>query len=209
MSCRLFGKPWYNYSRRWSTQRYRKCPCFQILLFINKYFSANRIHGAELLTALIRATERIVKPYALSLLRVLLPKARDPQPTVARLMIECIGLLSVVGCGDIEPYLPEIMSVLLEALKDPQCASKKQDAALVTMGQVCANTAHIVDPLLEHPELYTIFMRLLKTDTPPETKREVLRVMGILGALDPFVRRKVFHNVSCLLLVNCITHWRI
>ena len=209
MLCRLFGKPWYNYSRRWSTQQYRKSPCFQTLLFIDKYFSANRIHGAELLTALIRATERIVKPYALSLLRVLLPKARDPQPTVARLMIECIGLLSVVGCGDIEPYLPEIMSVLLEALKDPQCASKKQDAALVTMGQVCANTAHIVDPLLEHPELYTIFMRLLKTDTPPETKREVLRVMGILGALDPFVRRKVCQNVSCLLLVNCITDWRI
>lgn len=163
----------------------------------NRFLSANRIHGAELLTALIRATERLVKPYALSLLRVLLPKASDPQPTVARLMIECIGLLSVVGCEDLEPHLPEIMSAVLAALKDPQCPSKKRDAALVTMGQVCANTAHVIDPLLEHPELYAIFMRLLKTDTPSETKREVLRVMGILGALDPFVRRKVSYNPSC------------
>lgn len=112
-------------------------------------------------------------------------------------MIECIGLLSVVGCEELEPHLPEIMSVLLAALKDPQCPSKKRDVALVTMGQVCANTAHVIDPLLEHPELYAIFMRLLKTDTPPETKREVLRVMGILGALDPFVRRKVCQKQSC------------
>lgn len=163
---------------------------------MNRFLSTNRIHGAELLTALIRATERLVKPYALSLLRVLLPKASDPQPTVARLMIECIGLLSVVGCEDLEPHLPDIMSVLLAALKDPQCPAKKRDTALVTMGQVCANTAHVVDPLLEHPELYAIFMRLLKTDTPSETKREVLRVMGILGALDPFVRRKVDHDSS-------------
>jgi len=184
---------------------YRKYPCFQTQLFINKLVSANRIHGAELLTALIRATERIVKPYALSLLRVLLPKASDPQPTVARLMIECIGLLSAVGCEDLEPHVPEIMSVLLTALKDPRCPSKKQDAALVTMGQVCANTAHIIDPLLEHPELYAIFMRLLKTDTPPETKREVLRVMGILGALDPFVRRKVCHN-PCYCLIDELDH---
>jgi FKBP12-rapamycin complex-associated protein len=161
---------------------YRKYPCCQTRLFINKLISANRIHGAELLTALIRATERIVKPYALSLLRVLLPKASDPQPTVARLMIECIGLPSAVGCEDLEPHVPEIVSVLLTALKDLRCPSKKQDAALVTMGQVCANTAHIIDPLLEHPELYAIFTGLLKTDTPPETKREVLRVMGIRAA---------------------------
>jgi FKBP12-rapamycin complex-associated protein len=196
MLCRLSGKPWCSCLQRWSTQAYRKRRC-QTQLFINRSLSANRIHGAELLTALIHATERLVKPYALSLLRVLLPKASDPQPTVARLMIECIGLLSVVGCEELKPHLPEIMTVLLTALKDPQCQPKKRDAALVTMGQVCANTAHVIDPLLEHPELYAIFMRLLKTDTFPETKREVLRVMGILGALDPFVRRKVRHNLSC------------
>jgi len=115
-------------------------------------------------------------------------------------MIECIGLLSAVGCEDLEPHVPEIMSVLLAALKDPRCPSKKRDAVLVTLGQVCSNTAHIIDPLLEHPELYPIFMRLLKTGTPPETKREVLRVMGILGALDPFVRHKVRHNPSYCLI---------
>lgn len=147
--------------------------------------------SAEILTLLIKSTERLIKPYALSLLRVLLPKASDPQYLVSRYMIESIGMLAVIGGEEIAPSIPEIMNILLTALQDPQATQKKKDAALVTMGQVCANTAYVIDPLVEHPELFSIFSRLLKTDSSPETKREVIRLMGILGAIDPYIRRKV------------------
>lgn len=146
--------------------------------------------SAEFLTALIKATERLIKPYTLSLLQVVLPKASDPQPIVSRYMVECIGLLAVVGGEELVPHIPEIMTVLLAILQDPQTPAKKRDAALVTLGQVCGNTAYVIEPLVEHPELFTIFARMLKTDTTAETRREVLRVLGILGAVDPYVRRK-------------------
>lgn len=106
-------------------------------------------------------------------------------------MVECIGLLAVVGGEELTPHIPEIMRVLLATLQDPQAPAKKKDAALVTLGQVCANTAYVIEPLVEHPELFTIFARMLRTDTTAETRREVLRVLGILGAIDPYVRRKV------------------
>jgi len=123
---------------------------------------------------------------------VVLPKASDPQLTMSRYMIECIGLLAVVGGEELTPHIPEIMNVLLTALQDAQAPAAKKDSALVTLGQVCANTAYVVEPLVEHPELFTIFARMLKTDTTPETRREVLRVLGILGAVDPYMRRKVY-----------------
>lgn len=110
---------------------------------------------------------------------------------MARYMVECIGLLAVVGGEELTPHIPEIMKILIAILQDPQAPPKKKDAALVTIGQVCANTAYVVDPWIDHPELFTIFARMLKTDTTLETRREVLRVLGILGAVDPYRRRKV------------------
>lgn len=115
-------------------------------------------------------------------------------------MIECIGLLGVIGGEELAPHLPEIMRVLLSVLQEPTQPPAKKDAALVTLGQVCANTAYVVEPFVQHPELYSIFARMLKTDTTNETRREVLRVIGILGAVNPYVLRKVckmyFHFCS-------------
>lgn len=151
---------------------------------------AARNTTAEFLTVLIKATERLIKPYGLSLLRVILPKANDPSPIFSRYMIECTGTLAVI-CGDeISPHIQEIMEIILRVLQDPQAPSQKKDSALVTLGQVCANTAYVIEPIVEHPELFAIFARLLKTDTTAETRREVLRVLGILGAIDPYARRK-------------------
>jgi serine/threonine-protein kinase mTOR len=161
-------------------------------------FSQGKNTSAEFLTSLIKAANRLIKPYTLTLLRVVVPKASDTDPILSRCMIECIGILSVVGGEEIVPHVPEIMQVLLTALQDPLTPTGKRDAALLTMGQLCANTSYVVDPLVEHPVLFTIFARLLKTDTSVETRREVLRLLGILGAVDPYMRRKV----SLILKVN-------
>jgi serine/threonine-protein kinase mTOR len=106
-------------------------------------------------------------------------------------MVECIGLLAIAGGEELAPHVPEIMKILLATLQDPQTPPEKREAALVTLGQVCGNTSYVIEPLVDHPELFSIFARMLKTDTTADTRREVLRVLGILGAVDPYVRRKV------------------
>ncbi|KAG8832494.1 phosphatidylinositol kinase- protein kinase tor1 [Serendipita sp. 400] len=145
---------------------------------------------AEFFTALIKSTERLIKPYTLALLKVVLPKASDANPIFSRHMIECIGLLAVIGGDEITPHVPEMMRIIISTLQDGQTPAQKRDTALITLGQVCANTAYVVDPIIDHPELLAILARMLKTDTTAETRREVLRVLGILGAVDPYVRRK-------------------
>ncbi|OSX64010.1 hypothetical protein POSPLADRAFT_1065405 [Postia placenta MAD-698-R-SB12] len=147
----------------------------------------SREECTRLLTLLVSATQRLIKPYAIPMLRVLLPKANDPNPTVAANILMCLGELTRVGGEDVTPNVPELMQVILSKLADPSLP--KRDAALHTLGQVCSSTGYVVTPLVDYPQLLQILNRILKTETKLSVKREVVKVLGILGALDPYRRR--------------------
>lgn len=153
------------------------------------------ITTSEVLTELLKCTERLLKPWVPSLLRVCLPKARSPLIYVARRMMQCIGLLAQIAGEEIIGSLDEIMELLITTLQDPTASPITKDIVLVSIGQVCGNTANVVDPYVKYPELFTIFRRFLKGEAQLSTKRKVMQVMGILGAIDPYTRL-----VSCVLL---------
>ena len=148
----------------------------------------NREECTRLLTLLVSATQRLIKPYGIPMLRVLLPKANDPNATVAANVLMCLGELANVGGEDVLPHVPELMEVIMTRLADP--ALVKRDAALHTLGQVCSSTGYVTAPLIDQPQLLQILSRILRTEPTVTVRREVIKVLGILGALDPY-RRKV------------------
>ncbi|GBE86637.1 Serine/threonine-protein kinase tor2 [Sparassis crispa] len=141
----------------------------------------------RLLTLLVSATQRLIKPYAIPMLRVLLPKANDNNSTVAANVLACLGELSRVGGEDVMPHVPDLMQVIIARLADP--SQPKRDAALHTLGQMCSSTGYVVMPLVDYPQLLQILTRILRTESKPSVKREVIKVLGILGALDPYRRK--------------------
>ncbi|KAI5120260.1 hypothetical protein M0805_004596 [Coniferiporia weirii] len=141
----------------------------------------------KLLSLLINATQRLIKPYSVSMLQALLPKANDPNPTVAANILACLGELACVGADDVLSLVPQLMDVILVRLTDP--VPIKRDAALRTLGQVCSSTGYVIQPLVDHPELLQILGRILKTDATAEVRREVVKVLGSLGAIDPYRRK--------------------
>jgi FKBP12-rapamycin complex-associated protein len=152
----------------------------------------NREECTRLLTLLVSATQRLIKPYALPMLRVLILKANDPNSTVAANVLMCLGELACVGGEDAIPHVPELMEIILTKLADPSIA--KRDAALHALGQVCSSAGYVIQPLVEYPQLLQIFGRILKSESNSSVRREVIKVLGIIGALDPY-RRKVRHIV--------------
>ncbi|KAI0330958.1 FAT-domain-containing protein [Cubamyces sp. BRFM 1775] len=148
----------------------------------------NREECTRLLTLLVNATQRLIKPYSIPMLRVLLPKANDTNPTVSANVIMCLGELSCVGGEDVLPNVPELMQVIISKLADPSL--QKRDAALHTLGQLCSSTGYVIQPLVEHPQLLQILSRILRAESSQAVRREVIKVLGILGALDPY-RRKI------------------
>ena len=100
------------------------------------------------------------------------------------------------------PHVPDLMHVIIAKLTDSSIV--KRDAALHTLGQVCSNTGYVVQPLVDHPQLLQILSRILKTEPTQSVRREVVKVLGILGALDPY-RRKVCHSSSVYLCTSTHT----
>ncbi|KAH9990569.1 FAT-domain-containing protein [Russula vinacea] len=140
----------------------------------------NREECTRLLTLLVSATQRLIKPYALPMLRVLLLKANDLNSTVAANVLMCLGELACVGGEDVNPHVPELMEIILTKLADPSIA--KRDAALHALGQVCSSAGYVIQPLVEYPQLLQIFGRILKSESNSS-------VLGIIGALDPYRRK--------------------
>lgn len=144
--------------------------------------------SARLLTTLTSATQPLIRSYALSMLRVLLPKAGDPNPAVAANAIMCLGELATVGGEDYLPHVPELMRIMIACLKD-SAAPDKRDAALHTLGQLCANTSYVVQPWVDYPDLLPALIKILGQEQNQDVRREVVKVMGILGAIDPYRRK--------------------
>jgi serine/threonine-protein kinase mTOR len=146
----------------------------------------NREECTRLLTLLVRATQHLIKPYALPMLRVLLLKANDGNAAVAANVLMCLGELTCVGGEDTMPHIPELMQVIIARLSDPSL--DKRDAALHALGQICGSTGYVITPLVEYPQLLPALGRIMRTEPTKNARREVMKVLGILGALDPFRR---------------------
>lgn len=151
----------------------------------------NKEESSKLLSLLINSTNSLVKPYIKPILATLVPRARDSNPMVSSSVIAAIGELSKVSGEDMMPYFGELMQLILETLQDQSSASKR-DAALRTLGQLSSSSGYVIDPLLDYPQLLGILVSILKSsDQNINLKRETVRVMGILGALDPYKHREV------------------
>ena len=100
----------------------------------------------------------------------------------------CLGELACVGADDVLPLVPQLMDIILKRLQDP--VPIKRDGALRTSGRMSSSTGYAIHPLVDYPELCQILGRILKTNAAPSVRREVIKDLVILGAIDPY-RRKV------------------
>lgn len=122
------------------------------------------------------------------MLKVLIPKARDHNTLVASNVLFCLAELALVAGQQIASYVPQMMSLIIDTLEDPASLNKR-DAALHTLGKLCSNTGYVIDPLLDHPNLLDLLGKVLKSESTVGVRRETIRVIGILGALDPYKKQ--------------------
>ena len=147
--------------------------------------SRNKEESARLLSLLVAASQKLIKPYVDPMVTVLLPKARDPNSGVASTILRAIGELATVGGEDMLPYIHQLMPIIIDALQDLSSQAKRE-AALRTLGQLASNSGYVIDPYIEYPQLLTILISIVKTEQTGSLRKETIKLMGILGALDPY-----------------------
>lgn len=152
--------------------------------------SRRKEESAILLSLLISNSKDLTKPYVKPIVEALITKAKDPSSSVASSAISCIGEMAVVGGEDMKPFIPDLMPLILDTFQD-QSSSYKRDAALKALGQLASSSGYVIQPLLDYPQLLGMLVGILKLETSPHIRRETVRLLGILGALDPYKHREV------------------
>ncbi|KAK6307934.1 hypothetical protein J4Q44_G00212050 [Coregonus suidteri] len=104
-----------------------------------------------------------------------------------------VGLMTV--CAEAVPgqvsglemrkWMDELFPIIMDMLQDSSSLAKRQ-VALWTLGQQVASTGYVVEPYRKYPSLLEVLLNFLKTEQNQGIRREAIRVLGLLGALDPY-----------------------
>lgn len=151
------------------------------------YSGRGREEATKLLVVFLKAKslQRLVHPVLQSLVGAL-PLDGAAPPRLASASLEALGELAQATGIALKPWIEDVVPHILEIMQDQSSASK-QRTSLRTLGQIASSTGYVIQPYLDYPKLL-----MQATDILPATKRapwslrkEVIRTLGILGALDP------------------------
>ncbi|KAM2605661.1 hypothetical protein TB2_034429 [Malus domestica] len=153
-----------------------------------------REESAKLLGCLIRNCERLILPYVAPIHKALVARLTDGTGVNANNgiisgVLVTVGDLARVGGYAMRIYIPELMPLIVEALLDGTAVTKRE-VAVATLGQVVQSTGYVITPYNEYPLLLGLLLKLLNGELAWSTRREVLKVLGIMGALDPRVHKR-------------------
>ncbi|KAF1314231.1 Phosphatidylinositol kinase, partial [Globisporangium splendens] len=146
-----------------------------------------REESTRLLGYLIRGAQHLIDPYIVRILQVLLPKLVQGNATLAIAVLKTIGELALVSQNQIAAYEHYLFPLIINTLQDHSSIEKRQ-IALQTLGQLAGSTGCVIRPYLASPKLLEILLSLLQhtASTPWPLRREAMKTIGILGALDPY-----------------------
>ncbi|KAI4086955.1 MAG: hypothetical protein LQ339_008975 [Xanthoria mediterranea] len=149
--------------------------------------------AARLISIFIANCSKIVKPYVSPLVKTLLPNTTAPSVPVATTSIKAIGELATVGGSDVIPYIQQLMPTIIGALQDLSSTAKR-DAALHTLGQLASSSGYVIQPYLDYPHLLHLLVNITKSEPEGSLRRETIKLLGILGALDPYKNQQIMES---------------
>ena len=100
-------------------------------------------------------------------------------------------------------WISELLPILLEMLSDAS-SPEKRGVALWVLGQLVSATGYVVKPYNEYPTLLDVLLNLLKIEQKTIIRLEAIRVLGLLGALDPYKHKINLGQVDSAMLLSTV-----
>lgn len=145
---------------------------------------------AQLISLFVSNATKLIRSYVDPMVTALLPKTTDPNPGVAAVTLKAVGELASVGGREMRGYLAQIMPIILDSLQDLSSHTKRE-AALRTLGQLASNSGYVIEPYLEYPHLLDVLINIIKTEQTGSLRKETIKLLGVLGALDPYKYQQI------------------
>lgn len=150
-----------------------------------------REEAAKLIKAFVKYNRDLSKSYILSILNCLFQridqdqKAKITTPFISALL-DVMREISFVDPDATKPYIGQIFPLILDSIKD-QSDFQKREVALNTLISMIENTGFVVKPYFFYPELLPIIRHLVQSEPNPAIKELVFKLIGTLGAVDPYL----------------------
>ncbi|CAD5206660.1 unnamed protein product [Bursaphelenchus okinawaensis] len=154
--------------------------------------SKNEVHAAKIVCQLSRCAPNFVSTFMNALLMALVPHLRvdGKSAEVTVNVLNAISELALIGGLDVVRATPRLIPAFVSYLQD-STSLHRREAALRALGNLCQSSAYVVEPYKDHPQLLDVLLKLLKTELSASMRRLTMKVLGIVGALDPYTH-KVF-----------------
>ncbi|KAI9209819.1 armadillo-type protein [Polychytrium aggregatum] len=158
--------------------------------------SHQKEESAKLLSRLVSSCKRAASPYIESVLKALISNAHTSNDNVSAHIITALGELSDIGGDALVAQLDDIFNIIFEVLESPS-SQIKREAALRAICKLAGTAGAFLDTALapknsgisgrgsKRKELLTMMIALLKSEPSQAIRSEIVKVMGVLGALDP------------------------
>jgi len=153
----------------------------------------NKEQSARMLCQLVSNAPRLIKPYMDPILKALVPKLedQDPNPGVVTSVLNAIGELAMVSGVEMTKYIDQLFRVIIDMLQDASSLAKRE-VALCTLAKLVESTGYVsLSAYTKYPMLLEVLLNFLKTEQSPGIRREAIRVLGLLGALDPYKYKQI------------------
>lgn len=159
--------------------------------FEHSGITKNMEQSARLLGHLLASAPRLFRPYTEPILKIFMPKLRnlDQSQTVSTAVMSAISELSIVSGLEMRPYFYELFPIIMEAAQDSN-SFQKREIALWTMGRLIENCGYVIEPYEKYPNLLDMLFSILRSESTKSSqliRRETIRVLGLLGSLDPYL----------------------
>jgi len=159
-----------------------------------------REEAAKLIKAFVKYNRDLSKSYAQSILNCLFQridqdkKQKITTPFISALL-DVMREISFVDPDATKPYIGQIFPLILDSVKD-QSDAQKREVALNTLIAMIENTGFVVKPYFFYPELLPIIINLVQSEQVKEIKDLVFKLIGTLGAVDPYLINQIlfFHK---------------
>ena len=155
--------------------------------------------STQLLACLITHTPILVKPYYEPILDTLIPKLRDSSTPVGVTMsvLQAIAMQARVSQSEMKNYSTILIPILRDSVQDSaNMSTDKTLMMLWTLGELIEHSRYVLEPYFQRPQIMDTLFSFLKLELLPGVRLQSIRVLGLLGALDPHTYLAYHHKLN-------------
>lgn len=146
---------------------------------------------SKILCQLIENAPRVTRPYSKMMMDAFVKILKNNQGSncnnnILIAILNVISSLAQVSNVEIKGHFNELYPILFEIIQDSTYSTNKKEVALSCLGKLIDSTGFEFETYSTYNDLFECLLNLFKTEQITSMRREIIRVLGLLGTVDPY-----------------------